>query len=320
MEKILHDLQKKVARIKTIMISVATGDSLIQDRDEEYQELHRSIQDDLINLKQAEIYLVDKNVFHSLRDFHSYWKGYLKSYQDRRDYIRELYQELGKEISAKLGNEMLEHVSEGVSGNKEVLLCRHCGNETLHTVLYQYDYDLMTWDRSRNNFPVRAYCFLVKCETCMKPSLYGNWDLSDDPNNLKEAKLLYPISGEMPKIVPEEIRNTYRKASRIKRIDPNAFAVQIRRALEYMCKDQDAKGKTLQAKLQDMGEREMIPPTLVETTDVLRNLGNIGAHAGEAEVTSESANIVDDFFRLIVEYIYIIPNKVEEITEKMKDI
>ena len=46
-------------------------------------------------------------------------------------------------------------------------------------------------------------------------------------------------------------------------------------------------------------------PTLAEMSDVLRLIGNIGAHHGSAPVHPWQVHAIDNFFRAVVEYVYV---------------
>jgi hypothetical protein len=50
---------------------------------------------------------------------------------------------------------------------------------------------------------------------------------------------------------------------------------------------------------------------------LLRRVGNIGAHAMEEDVSIWDAELVDDFFRSVVEYVYIAPAKIRRMQERL---
>jgi hypothetical protein len=134
------------------------------------------------------------------------------------------------------------------------------------------------------------------------------------------TKLLWPESGVSHESIPEKVSTIYEEAARIKNIAPNAFAVQIRRALEAVCEDRGAQKKVLQAMLKELSDRHEIPPVLAEMTDVLRLLGNIGAHAADQSVRPSQVYALDEFFRAVVEYVYIAPSKLKEFRERLEKI
>ncbi len=148
--------------------------------------------------------------------------------------------------------------------------------------------------------------------------LYDNLGDSTDDEHFTNAMLAYPESGQMHVVVPEIIRNAYKEAHRIKNIAPNAFAVQIRRALEAICIDQGETNGNLVSKLKRLSEKEKIPPVLTDAGDILRLLGNVGAHGLSDSVQPLQAFALDEFFRVIIEYLYIAPSKIEEFKKSME--
>jgi hypothetical protein len=47
-------------------------------------------------------------------------------------------------------------------------------------------------------------------------------------------------------------------------------------------------------------------------------LGNLGAHALEnVEITSYDASLANDFFRAIIEYVYVAPGKVDSFKKRL---
>jgi hypothetical protein len=50
---------------------------------------------------------------------------------------------------------------------------------------------------------------------------------------------------------------------------------------------------------------------------MLRIIGNVGAHAGKDSVHPLLANAMDEFFRAVVEYVYVAPKRLEEFQKRM---
>ena len=107
------------------------------------------------------------------------------------------------------------------------------------------------------------------------------------------------------------------KQSRIRALAPNAFAVQIRRALEALCEDRNADGRNLATQLGDLAKKNEIPSVLVELADTLRLVGNVGAHSGNQTVHQLQAYEIDEFFRVLIEYVYIAPNKLAAFRKRL---
>jgi len=74
----------------------------------------------------------------------------------------------------------------------------------------------------------------------------------------------------------------------------------------------------LQQKLEALVNKAEIPPTLAEMSDVLRLVGNIGAHAEDLSVPSSLVEPIDSFFRAIIEYVYIAPERIARVQQQLK--
>jgi hypothetical protein len=126
----------------------------------------------------------------------------------------------------------------------------------------------------------------------------------------RAAKLLYPPVIGSPTGMPPAIDEAYQAALEVRHIDHNAFAVLLRKILEGVCEDKEAKGKDLYHKLNDLARREEIPSRLAEMAHGVRSLGNIGAH-GTLDLTSTEALLINDLCRAILEYVYTAPGLIE---------
>jgi hypothetical protein len=166
--------------------------------------------------------------------------------------------------------------------------------------------------------------FVATCGTCQQLLLY--WEQGNPANEgpsgsldyFRRSSLVWPkptISGDT---VPAAVAAIYREAAVVKRLSPNSFAVQIRRALEAVCADKGANGRSLYEMLIELGRRGDLPPVLAEMTDVLRLLGNVGAHASDRSVRPSQVDAVDEFFQAVIEYVYIAPAKLHRFRETLK--
>jgi hypothetical protein len=142
---------------------------------------------------------------------------------------------------------------------------------------------------------------VARCETCKQILLYNSIE-GNDP------ALEYPDIS-LDDSVPKHISEIYEEAIRIKHLAPNAFAVQIRRALEAICKDRGTKKKYLVDQIKELADKGEIPANLVEASDVLRLIGNIGAHANKHGVHPLQAMAINEFFKALIEYVYVSPDR-----------
>jgi hypothetical protein len=150
--------------------------------------------------------------------------------------------------------------------------------------------------------------------------VYADFQIESQHLSFAGAELVYPELDELHHAAPEEIAAIYEEAARIMVLAPNAYAVQIRRCLEGICEDRGAKGGSLHEMLRHLASQGDIPPGLAEMTDVLRIVGNIGAHYSRANVTQPDAWAIRDFFLAVVEYVYVGPSKVKEFRDRLAQI
>ena len=116
--------------------------------------------------------------------------------------------------------------------------------------------------------------------------------------------------------VPARILKLYEEIAPLRHIAPNAFAGQIRRALEFICRDQKAQGETLFQQVKDLVSRGTFPGYFAEIADLMRHIGNLGAHASDHDIDNWDAELLDDFFRSVVDYVYIVPSKLKRLKHR----
>lgn len=195
--------------------------------------------------------------------------------------------------------------------------CLRCGNSTQQTrcgsanetELVEHTMENESYSEEINF----EYC-LMQCDVCKTISVQVFSEVWN-----YEPEQVYPAIKDLSG-VPSSIQQSYSEAKKVRNISPIAFAVLIRRSIEYICKDQKAKGRNLEKKLKDLSDREIIPKTLSRMTHAIRYFGNLGAHASDSLLEQEDVFIMDDFFLAIVEYVYIAPNKIKRAQQRAKKI
>jgi len=95
-------------------------------------------------------------------------------------------------------------------------------------------------DGTRDGEPWDATYYLAACSTCDDVILY--WEVDDVPQgSFVDLNMVWPDRGVLPDAVPKRVRDIYREAFAIRFRAPNAYAGQIRRALEANADDRNAK-------------------------------------------------------------------------------
>jgi hypothetical protein len=148
---------------------------------------------------------------------------------------------------------------------------------------------------------------VAQCPACDQPNIWTySWiDLVGEPQN---ERRIYPTERDNS-VLPEKVRKQFDAALKVKKIEPGLYAVGIRRMLETVANEEQAAGKDLFEKLDDLAADGRIPGPLAKIAHQLRELGNLGAHDAEIEVEPEDVPVIGDLADAILEYLYRAPAK-----------
>jgi len=207
---------------------------------------------------------------------------------------------------------------------KTIRYCPHCGNRAPQEVIYKYDFYEDILDEETVIDILHHLRLIARCETCDDILLYyvPSYHIDELDKGILSpfafAVLQWPILAKFDtKAVPEKILKIYDEAAKIKLLAPNAFVVLIGRALEIICIYQGIDGKIpLQKKLKKLTELGKLPSLLSEVTNIIRLIRNAGAHAIGPNISNQHASAIDDFFRVIIEYLYIAPYKLKQFKDE----
>lgn len=165
--------------------------------------------------------------------------------------------------------------------------------------------------------------YVARCDTCNELLLYMNNPPHDDicdnfEGSQPEADtvLVWPESRVSSEAVPERVRDCYDEATAVRPRSLNAFATGIRRSLEAICEDRGITNAPLGKRLQTLAFSNELAPRLIEITDVLRFVGNVGSH-NDRNVTQAEATLIDNCFRVLVEYLYEVPDQVRQLKQTL---
>ena len=208
-----------------------------------------------------------------------------------------------------------------VSEITNVAYCPHCGNEAPQRLIHPQRYSEKMWD-AKTGEPFKEDApwssFVASCETCGNVLVYDNPGDQTEEMQFSKCDLAYPKTPFLSPIIPRQIATSYAEAFKVRAISPNAFAVLIRRTLEILCNERGLTKGTLAARLKILSDKGELPPILSQTTDLLRLIGNIGAHGSEKSVHPLEVRAIDDFFVAIVEYLYVAPKKIADFQKRLQ--
>jgi len=190
---------------------------------------------------------------------------------------------------------------------EEIIKCLHCGNETLMRQIGEF-----CWDSSDNELFACPVCHkLTLREKTMKRNSYYEIEYDD-----KET-ILYPINSINSCAIPIEIKEAFESALKIKNIDKNVCLMALRRTLELILKDKGAKKWGLKDKIEEIAEKGLLPKTLKEASSLTKMLGDTAAHDKELEIDQHDVESMAEFVGFIIEYLYIIPDKINTYKERL---
>ncbi|MDT9719644.1 DUF4145 domain-containing protein [Paenibacillus sp. ClWae2A] len=208
----------------------------------------------------------------------------------------------------------------------EVMICYHCGNKTTMEHIAEAKKSeketFNTFFGGGHDIEFFTFWNLYLCPVCDSVTLIKTTKNTEDVDieNLTltpTTTVLYPDATVKEAGVPNNVRNSFEAALRIKNIEGTLCAIGIRRTLEMMCKDKEASGKTLFNKLEDLSEKGILPPIVAGMATVIRNLGNEAAHGDNREFSNEVIESIIKFTHVILDYVYNLPDELSRIQNEL---
>lgn len=210
------------------------------------------------------------------------------------------------------------------SNESLIAICHHCGNR-VPLVLVIHGLGKELYEESEGvQYRERFGYSLYQCPTCEGISLFG--DFVDFPAS-KIPRRLYPEGSDLlppsyklsnAACVPPALLSQYEEILPLRHTAPSAFAASVRRALEFICHEKGAEGNSLFAQLQSLVSCNVLPGHFEAITDLMRKTGNRGAHLSENSVDRWDAELLNDLFRLVVEYVYITPARITRLKQRLE--
>lgn len=199
----------------------------------------------------------------------------------------------------------------------DTIRCFHCGNIVPMKLVGR---DIVTWDEGDDYVGVEEWSFNL-CPTCKAPTLLcWYWQQKDGEITSEVGRgIAYPSNIFDRKSVPENIRKAFMAAAATKSIDTAVSLIAWRRVLELTCKDLGAQGRNLYEKISDLSAKKILPHPLTDASNLIRLLGNDGAHSVDSEVSRVNISNVEALVRHIIEYVYILPEKIRDISNSYKE-
>ncbi|MBU0477048.1 DUF4145 domain-containing protein [bacterium] len=160
----------------------------------------------------------------------------------------------------------------------------------------------------------------LECGNC-KGYVMVLWSASEHgsgPNHsLYDYRVLpWPLKfTKYPEHWPEQIGRYWLQAKK-NLVDENwdAAVVMARTALQIALRDNKAKGSNLKQEIEDLSIKGILPPTMKEWADNVRELGNESVHPEPKQAPTDHLDAKDiiRFLDFLLEYLYTLPYKIRE--------
>lgn len=203
-----------------------------------------------------------------------------------------------------------------------ITTCYHCGNKGL--LKYK---STVTWNNDHIEYNSKGEVILYdviehidwdlyECHVCHNPILIRNYTF-DAVGEETESTMAFPSLPINKDGVPAEIANAFNSAVKTKGIDSAICLLSLRRVLEMIAKDKGAKGNTLEDKIANLVDGQMLPEMLNDACWIIRQLGNDAAHADDIKFYKYDVERVIEYVAVIIEYLYSLPKRIKDTKNKI---
>lgn len=185
------------------------------------------------------------------------------------------------------------------------MTCVHCTKVAMHEVAGRAYWDGINYATNEPDAPPTEWR-LLQCQKCWQISV----DLREDFGigfDMDEALLVYPAARRLSLDVPEGLRNAWTEAQIcFSNKTYSACAAMVRRTLEGTCKESGVNESNLYKAVARMKENGTIDDTLSDWADMLRLVGNEGAHYSDDELRREDVEDALSFVEALLDHIYVL--------------
>jgi len=206
-------------------------------------------------------------------------------------------------------------------------LCPHCGNRS-----------------SFNDIPVNGkyqdkigFHYLERCQECGgivysisnidKNAPVSRGIITSSVSESEETKEIeifsYPfISMEPPIKISDSFYKSFTEGVKCLNVSaPFAAVTMFRKCLQIIVEDKGGAGRDLKEKIQSLcGASGILTGTLETFSTVIREIGNDGAHSNPYEPSIDDAKDILKFLLLLLDYLYIFPEKAEELRKRRESV
>lgn len=206
---------------------------------------------------------------------------------------------------------------------EEIIKCFHCGNETLIRQTGEFQWG--SRDLEYEDFDFHYTYEMFACPVCHKVTLRQTYsdETMIEPDwrygmIMHSSKtVLFPINNIDSGAIPPKIKEAFESALKTKNIDKNICLIALRRTLELILKEKGATKWGLKDKIEEIAQKGLLPDALKEASSLTKILGDSAAHDNDLEIEQYDVDSMAEFVEFIIEYLYIIPDKINAYKERL---
>ncbi|MCP2518032.1 DUF4145 domain-containing protein [Achromobacter mucicolens] len=201
--------------------------------------------------------------------------------------------------------------------------CIKCSGRTNHEVVVSVDQSGSETDYDINW--MHAYQ-IIRCKGCktlsyreVSSTSEDYVQIGEDEWELQESEKLFPSRIEGRKDLgndaihlPPDLRRIYQEtAEALTNNSPVLVGIGLRAIVETVCKEKNASGKDLYAKINDMALKHVLTPSGAEILHKVRSLGNKAAHEVKPH-TPRQLSLAMGVVEHMLKDVYILPKLIQD--------
>ena len=160
---------------------------------------------------------------------------------------------------------------------------------------------------------------LAKCLNCKNPILLAEDFTEIEGNHYTQNIIqLFPDKeSDFVKNTPKTIIKPYREAKKCYKANAyEACVIMCRKGIEAICHEKGEVKGNLINKLKKLKEIGILEETFYKWANELREIGNIGAHSHDTEISKQDSIDTLEFFEALILYLYHLVDKYDRLIER----
>lgn len=206
--------------------------------------------------------------------------------------------------------------AENNKNEKITQFCPDCNSIVETEVIFEYPYNL---DHKDESLSEGTLVKLARCLNCEKPILISEDFIEIDDHFFPQGRIqLYPEKeSSFVANAPQKITNPFREAIKCYRANAyEASVIMCRKGIEAICHEKGEKNGTLINKLKNLKNKGILEDTFYKWSNELREIGNLGAHSHDSEISKQDAKDTLDFFEALILFLYHLVDKYNKLIER----